>query len=65
MQTVFDLVKEAQALRCQGLEVLAVEYFSKSNRSNRHYVILRNDQEFNQLKSLYSDWDYQFNLIHC
>ena len=65
MHTVNDLVKEAQALRCNGLEVFAVEYFSRSNRSNRHYVILRSEQELKQLKAFYSDWDYWFNLINC
>lgn len=65
MQTVNDLVEEAQALRCKGLEVFAVEYFSRSNRANRHYVILRSEQELEQLKAFYKDWDYSFNLINC
>ncbi len=61
----FEMVAEAQALRNKGLEVLAVEYVSKSNPSNRHCVICRDAKELANLKAFYSEWDYQFNLINC
>jgi hypothetical protein len=61
----FEMVEQAQALRNKGQEVLAVEYFSASNRSNRHYVICRSESELASLKAFYREWDYQFNLINC
>jgi hypothetical protein len=61
----FEMVAEAQALRNKGLEVLAVEYFSRANPSNRHCVICRSESELASLKAFYREWDYQFNLINC
>ena len=63
MKTVFDLVAEVQALRSEMPDALGVEYFSRSNPSNRHYVVLRNEQEFKELKDSYKEWDFIFNRI--
>jgi hypothetical protein len=65
MQTVFDLVEEVQRLRSDMPDVLGVEYFSKSNPSNRHYVVLRNQKELQNLKDSYKDWDFTFNHIQA
>ncbi len=63
MKTLFDLVEEVQAVRSSNADAFGVEYFSKSNPSNRHYVVLRNEQEFKQLKDSYKEWDFIFNRI--
>lgn len=63
MKTVFDLVAEVQALRSEMPDALGVEYFSRSNPSNRHYVVLRSEAEFQALKQSYKDWDFTFNHI--
>jgi hypothetical protein len=63
MKTLFDLVAEVQTARANNSDALGVEYFSESNPSNRHYVVLRNEQEFKELKDSYKQWDFIFNRI--
>ena len=63
MNTLFDLVREVQTARANNSDALGVEYFSESNPSNRHYVVLRNEQEFKELKDSYKEWDFIFNRI--
>jgi hypothetical protein len=63
MNTVFDLVEEVQALRASMPDAIGIEYYSKSNPSNRHYVVLRSEAEFQALKDSYKEWDFTFNQI--
>lgn len=65
MKTIFDLINEVSEIRRSNADIRGVEYYCRSNPSVRHYVIVRNDQELTNLKELYKDWDFAFNLINC
>jgi hypothetical protein len=63
MKTIFDLQKELNLVREINPEAFAIEYFSKSNPFPRHSVVMRNDQEFSNLKAQSKDWDFVFNVL--
>jgi hypothetical protein len=63
MKTIFDLQKELNLVREINPEAFAIEYFSKSNPFPRHSVVMRNDQEFHNLKEQSKEWDFVFNVL--
>lgn len=63
MNTLFDLIEQVQLARVSNADAFGVEYYSKSSPSNRHYVILRSEQEFKNFKESYKEWDFTFNQI--
>jgi hypothetical protein len=63
MKTIFDLVTEVQRLRPSMPDAVGLEYYSRSNPSVRHYVVLRDAVELDSFKAQYQSWDFTFNLI--
>jgi len=60
-----ELIAEVQRLKPEIPTVLGVNYVSRCNPNNSHYVVCRNVEEFKNLKRFYRDWDYSFHLIDC
>jgi hypothetical protein len=64
MKTVFDVQDQLRALKAGGdNDSFGVFYQSQSNRSNCHYVILRSEQELDNLKAFHREYDYVFNKL--
>lgn len=64
MNTVNDVLKELELLRANGdYDSFGVFYQSQSNRSNRHYVILKSDEQFKAFKESYKEYDFKFNKL--
>ena len=64
MSKFFDAVKNVEFLHRNGEnDALAVEYYFRNDSKNRHYVIFRNDQEFNSWFESYKDWDIVANRL--
>lgn len=63
MKTIFDLHEALYQARANNDKAFGVFYQSQSNLSNRHYVVLQSEQELDNLKALYKDWDYKFQVI--
>lgn len=63
MKTFFQFVEELNESRKLNSDIFGVEYFSKSNPSTRHYVVMRNQQELVNLKQFHNDYDFQFNVL--
>ena len=63
MKSIFDLQEELNLVRQNGSDVFGIEYYSKSNPTNRHYVVMRSNQEFDNLKDQSKDWDFVFNVL--
>lgn len=64
MKTIFELMDEVNLMRENDASVFGVSYVSKSNPSNRHYTICKNEIEFENLKQSYKDWDYSFYKVN-
>lgn len=63
MKTLFELEDELSFLRSINPDAFGVFYQSQSNPSNHHYVIVRSEQEFQNLKQSYKEWDFKFNRL--
>lgn len=61
--TIFDLKDLLDTLRQNDNDVFGVEFYSISNPSNRHYVVMRNEQELKGLTDFYKDYDFKFNKL--
>jgi hypothetical protein len=44
-------------------DYFGVFYYSKSNPKNHHYVVLKNMEEFKNLKQFHREYDYIFNVL--
>jgi len=65
MKTINQFSEELElARRINGdRDYFGVCYYSKSNPSNRHYVIMRNDNELTNLQAQTKDWDFIYNKL--
>lgn len=63
MQTIFQLIDEVTLTRDHYPDAFGVNCVSKSNPANYHYVIMRNEQEFESYKAFYKDYDFKFNVV--
>jgi hypothetical protein len=65
MKTINQLYTELElARRINGdRDYFGVYYYSKSNPNNRHYVIMRNLEEFHNFQILAKDWDFVYNKL--
>lgn len=63
MKSIFDLQEELNLIREHNSDAFGVEYYSKSNPRNRHCVVMRSNQEFDNLKDQSKDWDFVFNVL--
>jgi hypothetical protein len=63
MKTLSDLAQELDVVRSFNSDAFGVEYFSKSNPQNHHFVIVRSQQELTNLKQFHRDYDFQFNVL--
>ena len=65
MNNIFELYTELELSRkindCK--DYFGVYYYSKSNPKNRHYVIMRNLEEFHNFQTLAKDWDFVYNKL--
>jgi hypothetical protein len=44
-------------------DYFAIEYFSNQAPTNRFYVVMRDEQDFTNLKQSFKDWDFTFNRL--
>jgi hypothetical protein len=63
MQTIFDLIEAVKQARNVNSDAFGVHYFSASNPANRHYVVLRNEAELENLKSFHREYDFKFYVV--
>ena len=63
MKTVNKLNDELSLVRQNNADAFGVFYQSASNPSNYHYVIVRSEQEFQNLKQSYREWDFKFTKL--
>ena len=63
MVSIFDLHEQLNAIRQNDRDVFGVEYYSKSDATKRHYVVMASDQEFDSFKAFYRDYDFIFNRL--
>jgi hypothetical protein len=63
MKTIFDLHEQLNAIRQNDRDVFGVEYYSKSNASTRHYVVMATECEYENFKAFYEDYDFTFNRL--
>ena len=63
MQTITQLINEVNVTRNHYPDAFGVAYFSESNPSNHHYVIMRSEAEFLSFKAFYKDYDFKFNIV--
>ena len=62
--TIFEIQVELNLLKQSGdYDSFAVFYQSQSNFQNKHYVIVKSETEFSNLKSFYREWDYKFTKL--
>lgn len=61
----FEVMEEVQHYRqvsgCN--DYFAIEYFSNQAPTNRFYVVMRDEQDFTNLKHSFKDWDFTFNRL--
>ena len=62
MQTLIDCLEEVRlANRINNTKnFFGVFYYSKSNPSNHHYVVLASKEALQNLKAFHSEYDYIF-----
>jgi hypothetical protein len=63
MTTLSQLEQELNMVRATNPAAFGVFYQSQSNPQNRHYVILRSEQEFTNLKQFHREYDFKFNVL--
>jgi len=63
MQTITQLINEVTITRDHYPDAFGVAYFSESNPSSRHYVVMRSDAEFDKFKEFYKDYDFKFHIV--
>ena len=64
MNTIFDVSKSLGILRANNdYESFGVFYQSKSDNNNKHYVIVKNETDFINLKAFHSNYDFKFNKL--
>lgn len=59
---IVEAVKEARKLSGDN-DYFAIEYFCNQAPTNRFYVVMRDEQDFTNLKASFRDWDFTFNRL--
>jgi hypothetical protein len=64
MNSIFEIQSQIRFLKATGdNDSFGVFYQSQSNPKNAYYLVVRNNAEFNNLKSFHREYDYIFNKL--